>query len=184
MKEYYSEECWIKTVNLNIWGYSVAAQNGNKRAGHRVAYEVLVGPIPEGLELDHLCRNRACYNPAHLEPVTRKENARRGSNCGKGKCRKCGMDKVGHNLQKVGEKERCRSCNVSGLRNRRRLSSFKKHGKELRNGTDTCKKCSSSMLGDNVYTRFDTKLGRQVRRCRACSEAYRQKKKGALSSDI
>ena len=45
---------------------------------HRVAYETFVGPVPEGLELDHLCRNRACCNPEHLEPVTRRENARRG----------------------------------------------------------------------------------------------------------
>src|SRR5690606_7471316 len=44
---------------------------------HRVTYEAFVGPIPEGLEVDHLCRNRACCNPEHLEPVTRSENRRR-----------------------------------------------------------------------------------------------------------
>lgn len=44
---------------------------------HRVAYEFLVGPIPEGLTLDHLCLNTSCVNPAHLEPCTRAENTRR-----------------------------------------------------------------------------------------------------------
>ena len=47
-------------------------------AAHRFAYEMLVGPIPEGLDLDHLCRVRHCVNPNHLEPVTRSENLRRG----------------------------------------------------------------------------------------------------------
>ena len=45
---------------------------------HIVSYETYVGPVPEGLELDHLCRNRACCNPEHLEPVTRRENVHRG----------------------------------------------------------------------------------------------------------
>lgn len=48
------------------------------RPAHQLAYELLIGPIPEGLELDHLCRVRHCVNPAHLEPVTQGENIRRG----------------------------------------------------------------------------------------------------------
>jgi hypothetical protein len=47
---------------------------------HRVSYEMFVGPIPAGLELDHLCRNRGCVNPAHLEPVTHQENVERAPN--------------------------------------------------------------------------------------------------------
>lgn len=53
---------------------------GRRRAvlAHRLAYEILVGPVPAGLTLDHLCRNRACMNPAHLEPVTMRANVLRG----------------------------------------------------------------------------------------------------------
>jgi len=48
------------------------------RRAHRLMYQILVGPIPAGMDLDHLCRVRACVNPEHLEPVTRKENVARG----------------------------------------------------------------------------------------------------------
>lgn len=54
-------------------------ENGKRRLVHRLAYEAAVGPIPPGLTIDHLCRNKRCCNPAHLEPVTRAENTRRGN---------------------------------------------------------------------------------------------------------
>jgi len=59
-------------------GYGRVYRNGHWTGAHRHAYELKVGPIPEGLDLDHLCSNRACINPGHLEPVTRQENLRRG----------------------------------------------------------------------------------------------------------
>jgi hypothetical protein len=60
---------------------------GNKRTAlaHRVAYEALVGPIPDGMTIDHLCRNKRCLNPAHMELVTRGENTRRAHE-GRGRC--------------------------------------------------------------------------------------------------
>ena len=75
------------TIGDNCWEWTAAKQKGYgavtiKRKvyrAHRVIYELLVGPIPEGLDLDHLCRNRACIRPSHLEPVSRGENIRRGS---------------------------------------------------------------------------------------------------------
>jgi hypothetical protein len=53
-------------------------QQPNGKNAHRESYKRTIGAIPDGLELDHLCRNRACINPKHLEPVTHKENTRRG----------------------------------------------------------------------------------------------------------
>jgi hypothetical protein len=70
--------CWIWTGSRNRGGYGHIGINRVPARTHRVAYELLRGPIPDGLQLDHLCRNRACLNPAHLEPVTNWENQLRG----------------------------------------------------------------------------------------------------------
>ena len=69
--------CWKWVGTSNTHGYGHFHANGRSRLAHRVGYELMVGPIPKGLELDHLCRNRCCVNPEHLEPVTGKENLRR-----------------------------------------------------------------------------------------------------------
>lgn len=69
--------CWLWTGHCWQNGYGAIANQKRDHLAHRVGYELLVGPIPEGLQLDHLCRNRRCVNPAHLEPVTNQENRRR-----------------------------------------------------------------------------------------------------------
>lgn len=61
-------------------GYGQISVNGKPKRVHRIAYELAYGPIPEGLEIDHLCGNRACCLPEHLEAVTHAENLRRSSN--------------------------------------------------------------------------------------------------------
>lgn len=70
--------CWVWTAGVAAKGYGQFRLNGKMEKAHRVAYELSVGPIPEGLVIDHLCRNRACVNSDHLETVTAVENTRRG----------------------------------------------------------------------------------------------------------
>lgn len=77
------DECWEWQGSLQRHGYGhiyIGKIDGSKRfrSAHRVAYELEVGPIPDGLVLDHLCRNPICVNPSHLEPVTQRINLLRG----------------------------------------------------------------------------------------------------------
>ncbi len=83
---YKGTSCW-EWVRLLYHGYGHFWLNDKSPCAHRVSYEYLYGKIPEGLQLDHLCRNRKCVNPNHLEVVTCRENLRRGehNNQNKGK---------------------------------------------------------------------------------------------------
>lgn len=81
------DQCWIWTGALDTAGYGkirraraeVRSTGGPHHwPAHRLSYTLLVGPILEGLDVDHLCRNRACVNPGHLEPVSRQVNVLRG----------------------------------------------------------------------------------------------------------
>jgi HNH endonuclease len=75
-------DCWKWTSSINPDGYGNFWMNWRSAKAHRVAYELFVGPIPEGFEIDHLCRNRACVRPDHLEPVPRVLNMMRGEGNG------------------------------------------------------------------------------------------------------
>ena len=76
-----TESCWIWTKSINESGYGkFNSPAGYSNLAHRFAYQALTGSIPDDLPLDHLCRNRRCVNPEHLEPVALAENKRRGLN--------------------------------------------------------------------------------------------------------
>jgi HNH endonuclease len=120
--------CWEWIGAKWARGYGIFIQPGTQKhlAAHRWGYEHLVGPIPEGLELDHLCRNRSCVNPAHLEPVTHLENVRRGlvrlngqrerekTHCPAGHL----YDEKNTHVNDRGWR-RCRACNAAQTRRRK-----------------------------------------------------------------
>jgi hypothetical protein len=107
--------CWNWTDWIRQDGYGRFFVDGKTKYAHRVAYELLKGPIPTGLTLDHLCRNRKCVNPDHLEAVTNKANILRGKapqakNARKTHCKK-GHPLSGDNLYINPKGERnCRTC--------------------------------------------------------------------------
>lgn len=75
-----TDTCWMWVGDFRSSGYGVHWINSKRYSAHRLSYEWSVGKIPEGRQLDHLCRNRACVNPDHLEVVSHRENLVRGLN--------------------------------------------------------------------------------------------------------
>ncbi|MGW9249718.1 HNH endonuclease signature motif containing protein [Streptomyces badius] len=108
--------CWLWKANKNSGGYGQIRFGGRQMvSAHRLAFATLVGEIPAGLQLDHLCRVRHCCNPHHLEPVTSAENTRRGQgpsavNAAKKNCPQ-GHPYDGENLHiRPNGKRKCRAC--------------------------------------------------------------------------
>lgn len=110
---------WLGTIR-KVDRYGACSWEGRQHVTHRLIYALLVGPIPPGLVLDHLCSNRACVFPGHLEPVTMQENARRGgARRRRGEC-KHGHPLSGDNLGHTPSGHRfCKACNVDGKRRQR-----------------------------------------------------------------
>jgi hypothetical protein len=75
----YDTPCWIWQRSLNDRGYGYLRHQGQCRLAHRVYWTEANGPVPPGMQLDHLCRKPACVNPDHLQPVSNAENTRRGN---------------------------------------------------------------------------------------------------------
>lgn len=102
--------CWLWTGALNKDGYAhlCVKRNSTRVLAHRFSFQKFVGPIPEELEIDHLCRNRCCVNPHHLEAVSHKENVRRayGPTC----------RKFGHELSQIKGQRLCLICRRESMR--------------------------------------------------------------------
>ncbi len=129
--------CWLWFGSTGHNGYGRLWENTENRlrAAHRISYEFFIGPVPDGLVLDHLCRVRCCVNPAHLEPVTNEENIRRGqagSNMsGKTHCRQGHpYDHLNTRFKRRPNGDRFRVCRIcvnaqlSASRNERRQIQF------------------------------------------------------------
>ena len=113
-------ECWLWHGGLDSSGYGLVKHNGRTMGAHRLAYLTLIGPVPDGLVIDHICGVRTCVNPWHMEPVTILENVRRGRSGqfqkNKTKC-KHGHDYLPGNLYVTPlGKRMCRTCSREASR--------------------------------------------------------------------
>lgn len=81
-----ADGCWTWLASTTSEGYGQIRADGINRSAHRLSWEMSQGPVPHGLVLDHLCRNRACVNPDHLEPVTQRVNVQRGERAQRTHC--------------------------------------------------------------------------------------------------
>jgi hypothetical protein len=121
--------CWNWISSRGRHGYGVwRLGRGVGQAAHRAVYERLVGPIPVGLVLDHLCRNPSCVNPEHVESVTQRENVMRGigltaQNAAKTHCPKGHEYSPENTGGGQGRSRHCKACNRDQARERRRVAS-------------------------------------------------------------
>jgi len=125
--------CHIWMGSLTAAGYGkFSVRHQTHRGAHVVAWELKYGPVPEGLELDHLCRNRRCANPAHLEPVTHRVNCLRGLGVSAKNIRKTHCPR-GHDLVSKPSRPGARYCPICDAVSKR-LSEQRRQARAIRKG--------------------------------------------------
>ncbi len=157
-------DCWLWTGAKNSKGYGCFAVAGRSQLAHRVAYEELVGSIPDGLQIDHLCRIKSCVNPAHLEPVTALENMNRRPDVNKPECihgHALTPENTIVRVRKNGSVMRnCRTCTKAANRiadRRRYAERLAKQGK----GRSRISRYSTASTGPSVTDGQPVELGGQ-----------------------
>lgn len=187
-QHYEGTVCWNWTDFKDKDGYGKFSFNGKSRIAHRISYELHLGKIPDGLTLDHLCRNTSCINPIHLEPTTSKENTMRGispsaKNAAKTHCKR-GHEYTPQNtwiVNSVSGKGRvCKICNR--MRERELYKSQQEDlGKTVGphgSAKTHCKK-GHEFTEENTYI---TPLGR--RQCNECQKQRKKKYKISIKSQF
>lgn len=122
--------CWLWTASKTVDGYGCFHMPDGRTTAHRIAYEELVGPIPEGLVIDHLCRTRNCVNPRHMETVTQSMNLLRGDTAN---ARKAAQSSCIHGHEFTPEntyttpngRRQCRACHAA--RQRKHMTKKEQH---------------------------------------------------------
>ncbi len=103
-------QCWNWTGAETGNGYGLTWRNGRHIVAHRAAYELWRERVPNGLELDHLCKNKKCVNPAHLEIVTHSENSRRAFAIKKTHCKRGHIMSPDNTYVRKNGSHQCRTC--------------------------------------------------------------------------
>lgn len=168
-------DCW-EYPGRRQRGYGIVnrGRGNSPTLAHRAAYEMLRGPIAPGLHIDHLCRNPACVNPAHMEPVTQAENTRRGNSPSARRGRQTHCIR-GHpfdeaNTRHVANGRVCRTCTAERLARKRADRQRPYPGYHPRaSGLRTHCLRGHEFTPENTY--IGTRHGRPVRCCRACHNA-------------
>jgi hypothetical protein len=176
----FTPDCWIWKGLLTKDGYGKVYVGGARHyaPAHRRVFELLVGPIPEGLTLDHLCRVRSCVNPQHLEPVTQGINTLRGDTFAARYARRTecsyGHPLSGENLHiRSNGARQCLTCARRWEETRQARLRAARPEKEQRT---TCRR-GHALDEENTYWH----LGR--RQCRACHRLRERKRKARLRLD-